>query len=163
MTKPSQVIAIFFAGLLSGCASGKGMIIVQNERTTSTTIHQEVTIKASPQGVYEALLDARQFGELTGFAKTEINRDVGGPFSCFNGIITGRQIELVPSERIVQVWRDRPWPPGVYSLVKFELKPEGSGTRIVFDHTGFPAGDEPHLRDGWIEHYWEPLKKHLEH
>ena len=37
----------------------------------------------------------------------------------------------------------------------------GAGTTIVFDHTGFPAGEFDHLDWGWKNHYWEPLQKFL--
>jgi hypothetical protein len=53
------------------------------------------------------------------------------------------------------------WKPGVYSLAKFELVEEGAGTRIVFDHTGFPKGDAEHLATGWKAHYWDSLAKFL--
>jgi predicted TIM-barrel fold metal-dependent hydrolase len=36
-----------------------------------------------------------------------------------------------------------------------------SGTRIVFDHTGFPKGQAQHLAEGWKANYWEPLEKYL--
>jgi activator of HSP90 ATPase len=61
----------------------------------------------------------------------------------------------------VQAWRPASWGPGVYSIVKFELKPQGSGTIVVLDHTGFPEGKYDDLYDGWPERYWEPLKKFL--
>jgi len=125
-------------------------------------IHQEVSINAPPARVYEALTTSAQFAALTG-TKCEISPDVGGPFSCFNGIITGRNLEMVPARRLVQAWRDKPWPAGLYSNVNFELRAEGPGTRIIFDHTGFPPEDKPHLASGWHEHYWTPLKKYLEH
>jgi hypothetical protein len=46
---------------------------------------------------------------------------VGGAFTLFGGHITGRHIELVPDQRIVQAWRVVDWIPVVYSIVKFEL------------------------------------------
>ena len=73
----------------------------------------------------------------------------------------GRHVELVPNERIVQAWRVVTWDPGVYSIAKFELKEQGSETRLVFDHTGFPNGKAEHLADGWKQNYWEPLRKYL--
>ena len=50
---------------------------------------------------------------------------------------------------------------GVYSIVRFELRKEGTGTRLVFDHTGFPVGQAEHLAAGWKGNYWEPLEKFL--
>jgi activator of HSP90 ATPase len=127
---------------------------------TSTSIHQEIDLKGSPQRVYEALLDSKQFSAFTG-APAEIHREAGGTFSCFGGVIVGRNVELVPSRRIVQAWRSGGWPDGFYSIVKFELTQQGSGTRLVMDHWGFPDGRREHLAAGWKEHYWEPLAKYL--
>ena len=79
----------------------------------------------------------------------------------FGGIILGRHVELVPNRRIVQAWREVNWDPGVYSVAKFELLEQGTGSKIVFDHTGFPRGNAEHLAAGWKTHYWEPLAKFL--
>jgi activator of HSP90 ATPase len=136
-------------------------------------IHQEVVFRASPKRLYEALTDARQFEkvvQLSAAVQTkmvppgkpaEISREVGGAFSLFGGYVTGRHIELVPNARLVQAWRPGSWDAGIYSIARFELKEEGSGTKLVFDHTGFPRGDAEHLLEGWNGNYWEPLKKVL--
>ena len=113
----------------------------------SITIHQEIDFNTSPQLLYEALLDANQFTAFSG-RPAEINREVGGAFSLFGGHIIGRNVELLPNHRIVQAWRVVTWPEGVYSIAKFELKPHGSGTQLVFDHIGFPEGLHDHLADG---------------
>jgi activator of HSP90 ATPase len=134
---------------------------------TAESIHQEAVFQASRKRVYEALTDAKHFTKITSFspvrnaAPAEISREVGGAFSCFGGHIVGRQVELVPNERIVQAWRVVTWDPGVYSIAKFELKEQGSETRLVFDHTGFPDGKAEHLAAGWKANYWEPLHKYL--
>jgi uncharacterized protein YndB with AHSA1/START domain len=134
---------------------------------TCECIHQEVVIKASRARVYQALTDAKQFGKVTdpiipgSGASTSISREAGGAFSLFGGVITGRNIEMVPNERLVQAWREKDWTPGVYSVVKFQLSDQGTGTKLVFDHTGFPQGNAEHLAAGWKSHYWEPLQKYL--
>jgi activator of HSP90 ATPase len=137
------------------------------------SIHQESVINASRKRVYEALTSAALFNEVTKIAAaadkaisldkspTVLSPDVGGAFSLFGGIILGRQIELVPNTRIVQAWRVSYWAPGAYSIAKFELVEQGSGTRIVFDQTGFPKGDAETLASGWKAHYWGPLAKFL--
>jgi activator of HSP90 ATPase len=126
-----------------------------------TFLHQEVDVKATPQRIYDVLLDSKQFAAFTGMP-AEIDPNAGGAFSMFGGLIVGRNIELVPNQRIVQAWRPTHWDPGVYSLVKFELKPRGSETTIVLDHTGFPEGDYDSLNAGWKSRYWDPLKKFLD-
>ena len=133
-------------------------------------IHQEPAFDAKPQRVYDALTDARQFDkviEIGGSSKalgnqpTQISSQPGGPFILFGGHIIGRHLELIPARRIVQAWRVVDWEQGVYSIARFELKESGAGTKILFDHTGFPNGLAAHLADGWKGHYWDPLRTFL--
>src|SRR6266852_4733545 len=131
--------------------------IVSAQSDKSITIHQEIEFNATPQQLYDALLDSKQFTEFSG-RPAEINREVGGAFSLFGGHIVGRNVELVPNQRIVQAWRVVTWPEGVYSIVKFEFKANGSGTKLEFDHTGFPEGLHDHLAEGWEANYWALLK-----
>jgi activator of HSP90 ATPase len=127
----------------------------------STSIRQEIIIKASPKRVYDALLNGKRFSEFTGGAPAEIDSKPGGGFSCFGGKITGRNVELVPEQRIVQAWRAGNWPPGSYSIVTFELEPRGSETKLSLHHSAFPEGNAEHLEASWPKMYWEPLKKYL--
>lgn len=137
---------------------------------TAEAIHQEVVFPASRKRVYEALTEAKQFNQVVqlsaagmsyGKAPVEVSREVGGAFSLFGGYISGRHIELVPYERIVQAWRTGSWPPGVFSIARFALVEQGPGTKLVFDHTGFPGGAGPSLAEGWHANYWTPLGKFL--
>jgi hypothetical protein len=93
-----------------------------------STIHQELLFPVSPERVYEALTNANQFSQLSGGAPTDISADPGASFSCFGGMILGRNIELIRN----QAWRAKPWE---------------SETRVVFDHTGFPSDLAEHLDD----------------
>jgi activator of HSP90 ATPase len=139
--------------------------------TAAKAIHQEEDFKASPQRIYEALLDSKQFTALSGGRVAEIHREVGGTFSIFGGHIVGRNLDLVPNRRIVQAWRVVPWPEGIYSIARFELVGQSSasqtsggpasGTRLIFDHTGFPSELAETLEHGWHENYWDELRKYL--
>ena len=124
-------------------------------------IKQSVTINATPEEVYTALISAVEFGKFTG-APAEISNEEGGAFSCFGGQITGRHIELSPNKRIIQAWRAGPWPEGVYSIVKFDISKSGTSTVIDLEHTGYPDDGEEHLEGGWHKMYWEPLKAHFD-
>ena len=151
------------AGIALGAAA---TAIAAASPGVGTSIHQEVEFEASPvasaraERIYEALLDDKQFSELSG-ASARIHREAGGTFDLFGGRITGRNIELVPNQRIVQAWRLQTWPAGVYSIVRFELTPTESGTRLVFDHTGFPLGEREALSANWTKKYWAPLRTYL--
>jgi activator of HSP90 ATPase len=140
----------------------------------AVAIHQRLLFQASRERVYRALTDgdafdrvvrlseARTSGMVPATAKlSQISRRIGGTFSLFGGYITGLQVELVPDQRIVQVWRAASWDSGDYSIASFRLADEGSGTRLVLDHQGFPAGEAQHLAAGWHGNYWQPLAKSL--
>jgi activator of HSP90 ATPase len=124
-------------------------------------IHQEETFPAPAKRVYEALLDSNQFKAFSGGRAAAIHREVGGTFSIFEGHIIGRNLDLAPNRRIVQAWRVVDWPAGVYSIARFELLEHGAQTRIVFDHSGFPSDLADHLKSGWDQNYWQPLRKYL--
>src|ERR1700730_8705886 len=124
---------------------------------TGGAIHQEVVFNVSRKRVYEALTDPKQFDRVVQLSEngksmanraTQISREVGGTFSLFGGYIVGRHIEMVTNELLVQAWREVNWSAGVYSIVKFKLTEQGTGTRLIFDHTGFPGSGE-HLFTGW--------------
>lgn len=129
-----------------------------------TAIHYEIEFHPSPQRLYEAIIDQKQFAAFTGLAAT-IDPTPGGALWMFGGLILGRNIELVPDNRpnprIVQAWRPTHWDPGLYSIAHFEFKLRGEETTLIFDHIGFPAGEYDHLDFGWHSHYWDPLKKFL--
>jgi uncharacterized protein YndB with AHSA1/START domain len=173
-TRRQAIVGV--AAAVGGLALGSGKAWARADEEISHTcaaIHQEVVFKASRKRVYEALTETKQFDKVVrmseamkggmppGAAPTEISREVGGAFALFGGYIAGRNIELVPNERIVQAWRTGSWDAGVYSIAKFALVEQGSGTKLIFDHTGFPKDEAEHLASGWKANYWEPLEKYL--
>jgi activator of HSP90 ATPase len=126
----------------------------------SESIHQEVEIRAPVNEVYSALTDSSRFAEVTG-APAEIDDGPGGEISLFGGQIAGRNVELEQDRRVVQAWRAGNWPEGIYSIVRFELAPAGSGTRLIFDQSGHPADAREMLEGGWHKMYWDPMNAKL--
>jgi len=161
-------------GILALGSGGTWAAVEVGISRAEEAIHQEPVFKANRKRVYEALTDASQFAKVvelsaamksggmkTGAAPVTISSEAGGAFAAFGGYVSGRQIELVSNERIVQVWRAGSWDPGSYSIAKFVLVEQGAETKIKFDHTGFPKGQAEHLAEGWRINYWEPLAKYL--
>src|SRR5215467_11262216 len=88
------------------------------------SIHQQAVIPASPDQVYTVLADAEALSALSGMSG-RAGRAEGAEFSVFDGHVTGRQIELVPGQRIVQAWRFPAWGPGRYSVVRVSMAVPG--------------------------------------
>ena len=161
---------------LAGASAANAQLGIGGEISHSAAaIHQEVVFAASVSRLYRALAVTEEFDKVVrlsaamnsdlkkmlGALPTAIDARVGGAFSLFGGYVTGCFLELVPYARIVQAWRAGSWDPGDFSIAKFALSTQGSGTKLVFDHTGFPGDAAEHLAQGWHINYWEPLAKVL--
>ena len=109
----------------------------------------------------KALMDSRKHARFTGDTAS-ISRKVGGKIMAHGGYITGTNVELVPDEKIVQTWHAADWPEGRESKVTFSLKPVEGGTRLTFTYTGVPDEHHESIKQGWIEHYWTPMRAMLD-
>ncbi len=118
-------------------------------------------IPATPLRVYEAWLDEREHGAFTG-ARAQAEPGIGGAFTAWDGYIRGRNLELSEGQRILQSWRTTKFPPGSEdSLLELLLEESASGTRLVLRHSGIPEGQGDGYEQGWVEHYFEPLKRYF--
>ena len=166
MTRRRMIGATALAGLSAAigtrtvAAQEMKKIPAKSANAKRTSLHQEVDFPVGPDRIYHLLLDSKEFAELSGMP-AEIDAIPGGAFAMFGKVIYGRNVELIPNERVIQAWGDTGWGPGVYSIARFELKKQASGTRVVLNHTGFPEGSYDHLYVGWKGHYWEPMQKYF--
>ena len=123
----------------------------------TTTIRQTVTFSASPEQVYEVIMDSKKHEALSG-EKANISTEIGGAFTAWGEHISGFNLVLQPGRRIVQAWRAHDWWADHYSVVTFDLRKVEGGTELRFTQIGVP----PHRFDGhsrgWIETYWQPMQ-----
>jgi len=129
------------------------------------SVHQEALIDATPLEVFTYLTDGETFAAATG-AAARLEAREGSAFWLFDARIEGRQIELVPGERVVQAWRfgeahPDVWDPGVYSIVRFTMTEEGGRTRFVVDHGAIPAEWLEHIESGYPIFYAEPMTRYF--
>ena len=160
-TKTFAVATLLVFSVTSILAGSTNAVPTAEDHSKSIKIHQEVDFSTEAKQLYEALLDTSKFTAFSG-RPAEIKGEVGGACSLFGGHIIARNLELIPNKRIVQAWRVVTWPEGVYSIARFDFKAQGSGTHLVFEHTGFPEGLHDHLAEGWEQNYWALLKKYFE-
>jgi activator of HSP90 ATPase len=119
-------------------------------------------LPATPERVYEAWLDGARHAAFTGAAATG-EAAVGTRFTAWDGYIEGSNVELQPYTRIVQSWRTTEFPAGAPdSTVTVLLEPEAEGaTRITLRHTGIPEGQSESYRQGWLDYYFEPMRRYF--
>ena len=117
-------------------------------------------IPASPRAVYDAWLDSRAHSKMTG-AQATASKKLGGDFSAWDGYATGKNLELVPGERIVQSWRTSDFAADdPDSRITVSLKPVEGGTKVTLLHSRLPDG-RGDFKSGWRDYYFAPMKAYF--
>lgn len=109
-------------------------VVTQNKQiglkidTGTVTITQKFQCKA--REFYEAMTRIEM---VAAFTRGQVKLDAvkGGKFELFGGNIIGTFEELVPYEKIVQLWRYKQWPEGHYSTVTLHIDEK---VRLLLSH-----------------------------
>lgn len=132
-----------------------------DERRMCKTIKQRVKFKAPPAILYEILADSEKHAAVTGRAAV-ISQEVGGRFATLGDEVSGVNVDLVPAKRIVQAWRHRKFPDGIFSMAAVTLTPTSDGgTQLVLTHRGVPKDLIPETEQAWRDHYWSRIRAWL--
>lgn len=119
------------------------------------------TIPATPQEIYEAWLDSIGHSEMTG-AEAVMSDEVGAEVSAWDGYISGRNLELVPGERIVQSWRTTRFSDDHEdSIISVTLEPTEEGTLLTLVHSNVPDDQTSYEEEGWQSQYFEPMQAYF--
>ncbi len=114
-----------------------------------------------PEKIYSAWLDSKTHSEIT-VSPAKIDPKVTGKFKAWDGYISGTTVELVPGKKIVQKWRTTEFPPeSPDSILELTLEETKAGTKLTLSHKNIPAGQSDEYKQGWIDYYFEPMKKYF--
>lgn len=129
---------------------------------TAAAVEREVRIAASPETVYDFLVEPDRMIQWMG-RQAELDPRPGGILRIdLNGehIARGEYVELDPPRRVVFTWgweaEDSVVKPGT-STVEVSLTPDGDGTLVRFTHRDLPEQSRDAHAHGW-EHYLERLE-----
>lgn len=112
----------------------------------TNTIRREITFTQPPQTVWHALTDSAALAEW--MYPNDFEPRVGyrftfrvppNPKAKFDGIIRGEVLECAPPGRLVYSWIAAGYDGEVNTRVGYRLEPDGAGTRVFFEHTGFAS------------------------
>ena len=127
------------------------------------TIRQSVLLEAPPDVLFDTYLGRRGHLAVTG-SKVSVSARPGSRFSAFDGMITGRTLEVLPKRLIVQSWRSGGWqaddPDSILVLAFSPGRRAGTG-RIDLVHIGVPSHDHDGVVKGWRTYYWRPWRANL--
>jgi uncharacterized protein YndB with AHSA1/START domain len=136
------------------------------ERTAEkVSLEREVAIAASPETVWEFLVDPDKATRWMG-QECSFDARPGGIYRC--AVIPGHTargefIELDPPRRVVFTWGwepgedgPNPVPPGS-STIEIELVPDGEGTLLRFTHRDLPTAEAAESHGHGWDHYLERL------
>ena len=135
------------------------------EATTETTsIERELAIDASPETVWEFLVDPEKATRWMGMTAS-LDARPGGIYRVEvipGNIARGEFVEVDPPRRLVYTWGwepaglDKSTPPGE-STIEIELVPAGDGTTLRFTHRDLPSEEAVQRHTHGWDHYLERL------
>jgi uncharacterized protein YndB with AHSA1/START domain len=122
------------------------------------TIECSVVLPVGMEQLYGAWLDSAAHSAFTG-SQAQIDPQIGGRFSAWDGYIEGTTLELEPYRRILQSWRTTEFPEGsADSRLEVLLEETGPGeTRLTLLHREIPEGQGQGYLQGWEEFYFQPM------
>lgn len=106
-------------------------------------------VPATPEEIYKALTTDITIRLWTGDI-VEIDPQVGGEFSLWDGAINGKFLELEPDKKIVQEWY---FGEEEQSIVTIKLHEHKKGTSFEVNHTNIPDDAYEDIVDGWDNEY----------
>lgn len=125
------------------------------------TIQQSVVLPATPKELFNTYLDSNKHTAMTG-GKARISRKVGAKFTAWNGVLSGRNLLIVPNRLVVQAWRSVHFKRSdADSILVLEFSQAPGGGRIDLVHINVPLQDHKGVKGGWPKYYWIPWKKYL--
>jgi len=125
------------------------------------TIEQSVEFPVAPRRLFEIYTDSKKHSAATG-AKATVSSKVGAKFTAFDGMISGRNLMVIPNRLIVQAWRAAHWKKtDPDSILVMQFSKTRRGGRIDLAHANVPKHDHAGVTGGWPKYYWVPWRDHL--
>ncbi|MFG1928044.1 SRPBCC domain-containing protein [Cryptosporangium sp. NPDC048952] len=141
----------------------------------TAAIHVDEFLPHPPAAVWHALTDPEALNAW--FLPSDFKPVVGHRFQLqaepieatkFSGVIACEVLELRPEELLSYSWTDANNAGGLDSVVTWTLRPEGTGTRLFVEHSGFDLDDPQQklahtiMDGGWRSQVLRRLIQHLE-
>jgi activator of HSP90 ATPase len=114
------------------------------------TFKKTFKINAEPSDVYSAVTNPYTIELWSGYP-AQMSTEPGSDFSLWEGDITGRNIEFVQDEKVVQEWYFGEQTEK--SIVTITIVPESENSVVTVEHSNIPDEDFNDIAEGWREYY----------
>ncbi|MFP4024251.1 MAG: SRPBCC domain-containing protein [Thiohalospira sp.] len=116
-------------------------------------------IPATPEEVFIALTNPFTIELWSGY-KAIMDDKEGTEFSLWEGDITGKNLEIIKDQKIVQEWYfGEQEEKSVVTIKIFENK---KGVQVELVHTNIPDEIYDNIAEGWNEYYFGALQEFFE-
>lgn len=120
-------------------------------------------IPATPEKLYEAWLSSEGHAAMTG-VNAIVSDQINGAFVVYNGYITGRNVKLIPNEKIIQTWRTTEFNnEDPDSNLELTLIRDDQETLLILTHSNIPDNSTTDYATSWEEYYFAPMKVYFGH
>jgi uncharacterized protein YndB with AHSA1/START domain len=131
------------------------------EGSRTETLKLTTIFPTTPSRVYQAWLDGKEHAWFTGGA-AEIDPQVGGRFTVWDGYIQGSTTDLEVNTHIRQTWRTTDFPEdSPDSIIDLTLEAVPEGVRLSLVHTRIPEGQKDEYEKVWREYYFTPMHEYF--
>jgi uncharacterized protein YndB with AHSA1/START domain len=122
-------------------------------------IDLSVHFSIAAEKLYKAWLDPVHHAAMSYGGEAEFDPRVGGVYTTGDGYITGKFLEIVPGQRLVQTWRTTDFEAGqADSRLELTFADTDDGCTLRLLHTDLPDDQIENYQSGWLEYYIEPMK-----
>jgi len=114
------------------------------------TFKKTFRINAEPSDVYAALTNSYTIELWSGYPAL-MSVVPGSEFSLWEGDITGKNLEFIENNKIVQEWffGDQT----EESIVTITITPERESSLVIVEQTNIPDDEFSNIAEGWREYY----------
>lgn len=116
-------------------------------------------MKAEMDDVWMAFTSASSMELWTGY-HADFKPEIGYEFSLWDGDITGKVLEIIPNEKLVEQWYFEG--ENVESIATIKFFQEKNKITVELNHTNIPDAAFENITNGWVEYYLGAIKTFVE-